>query len=161
MARRHGLTTFVDTSGPVLAAALEAGPDWIKPNHGEAEELLGMHLADSKSAHAATRALRARGAHSVVVSRGREGLVALHGADAFEARAPIIDGRSAVGCGDATLAGLAVAVLRGASTAQALKLAVACGSANCMASAPGRLDRSHVERALAAAEVGRIDGVPA
>jgi tagatose 6-phosphate kinase len=156
MARRRGLATFVDASGAVLAATLGAGPDWIKPNHDEAEKLLGMRIVDSKSAHAATRALRARGARSVVVSRGREGLVALHGNDAFEARAPSIDGRSTVGCGDATLAGLAVALSRGASTAEALRLAAACGSANCLASSPGRLDPRHVEAALAAVEVSQI-----
>jgi 1-phosphofructokinase family hexose kinase len=158
IARRHEVATFVDTSGAALDAALGAGPDWIKPNHEEAGELLGRPIVDARSAIAAARALRAKGALRVIVSRGLHGLVAVDDARAFEVRAPAVAGASSVGCGDATVAGLAVATLRGASTVDVLRLAVACGGANCLAPAPGRLSPDHVEQALSAAEVSELPG---
>ncbi len=158
IARRHGVSTLVDTSGAALDAALAARPDWIKPNHEEAGELLGRAVIDARSAVEAARALRARGAARVVVSRGHEGLVAVDEARAFEARAPAVTGCSSVGCGDATVAGLAVATLRGATMTEALKLAVACGQANCRAPSPGRLSSEHVEQALAALELTPLAG---
>jgi len=44
---------------------------------------------------------------------------------------------SSVGCGDALVAGLAVAKLRDYNTEQSLKLAVACGAANLFSPEPG------------------------
>jgi 1-phosphofructokinase family hexose kinase len=158
IARRHEVATFVDTSGAALAATLAAGPDWIKPNHEEAGDLLGQPIADSRSALAAARALRARGAARVVVSRGRHGLVAVDEAGAFEGRAPEVTASSSVGCGDATVAGLAVGTLRGASMVEILRLALACGSANCRAVSPGRLSPDQVEQALGAALVTELRG---
>jgi 1-phosphofructokinase len=157
IARRREVTTVVDTSGAVLEAAVAARPDWIKPNHQEAGAVVGFPIIDSASALDAARALRERGARRVIVSRGRHGLVALSENGAFEARAPAVGG-SGVGCGDATVAGLAVATLRRARNVQALKFAVACGSANCRAPAPGRLSADHVNRVLAEVEVAELAG---
>jgi 1-phosphofructokinase family hexose kinase len=156
IARRHQVATFVDTSGAALDAALAAGPDWIKPNHEEAGELLGHAIVDSGSALAAAHALRKRGAARVVVSRGRYGLVASDESGAYEGTAPAVATASGVGCGDATVAGLAVATLRGEPMVDVLRLAVACGSANCRAQAPGRLSPDHIEQALAMVEVTKL-----
>lgn len=158
IAQRHGVASFVDTSGAALEAALAARPDWIKPNHEEAAEVLGSPIVDRRSAVLAARALRARGAARVIVSRAREGLVAADELGAFEARAPAVSAESSVGCGDATVAGLAVATLRGAAMIDILKLAVACGSANCRAVSPGRLSPDLVERTLAKVEVTKLEG---
>ncbi len=155
-ARHCGATTVVDTSGEALACALAARPHWVKPNHEEASALLGTRIVDEESALAAARAFQERGAERVVLSRGREGLVALGEAGAFSARSPAIDGRSAVGAGDAAVAGLAVSIARGAPFEDALRLAAAAGSANCVADTPGRLRASDLERALGQVEVGRI-----
>ena len=56
--------------------------------------------------------------------------------------------RSTVGCGDAALAGFAVAHARGLGDEEALCLAVACGAANCLAESPGLIDRLDVDRIL-------------
>jgi 1-phosphofructokinase family hexose kinase len=158
IARRHEVATFVDTSGAALDAAIGAGPDWIKPNHDEAGELLGRAVVDTRSALAAARALRAKGAARVVLSRGRHGLVAVDEASAFEGSAPPVEATSSVGCGDATVAGLAVATLRGAPMMDVLRLAIACGNANCRAMWPGRLSPELVEQALASTEVSELRG---
>lgn len=158
LARGRGVPTLVDTSGPALDAALSAGPDWIKPNHDEASALLSRPVVDAPSALEAARALQARGAAKVMVSLGSQGLVAADETNAYAARAPRLDARSSVGCGDAAVAGLAVATLRGRSLVDTIKLAAACGHANCRADAPGRISPALVSQAESLVELARLSG---
>jgi fructose-1-phosphate kinase PfkB-like protein len=46
--------------------------------------------------------------------------------------------RSTVGSGDSTVAGFAFALHEGLHQAEGLRLAAACGAANCLAESPGR-----------------------
>lgn len=64
------------------------------------------------------------------------------------ARPPRVEARSAVGCGDASVAGFAVARRRGLAGREFVRFAAACGTANCLADAPGMIDRREVERLL-------------
>jgi tagatose 6-phosphate kinase len=70
---------------------------------------------------------------------------------------PAMNAISTVGCGDTTLAGLALAALRGASGEEAIRLAAACGAANCLAFAPGRIERSKVLELLPQIEVRELN----
>ncbi len=149
-----GAWAFVDSSGPPLAAALEASPDFVKLNRSEIEETTGRQVARPDAAANAARLLVARGASDVIVTLGAEGLVwfGRRANPPLFARGPVIDGRSAVGSGDATLAGLATGLSDGLAPADAARLAVACGAANCLAAMPGMIEPSNVQ-ALA----GRVD----
>jgi fructose-1-phosphate kinase PfkB-like protein len=62
---------------------------------------------------------------------------------------------SAVGSGDSTLGGFACAAARGLIGEDALRLAVACGAANCLADSPARIDRATVESLIPQIEVQR------
>jgi fructose-1-phosphate kinase PfkB-like protein len=64
----------------------------------------------------------------------------------LHARAKVIVGRSAVGSGDATLAGFAYAFAEGLNAEQTLRRAAACGAANCLADSPGRIRLQDVRR---------------
>jgi fructose-1-phosphate kinase PfkB-like protein len=66
--------------------------------------------------------------------------------DAFISKPSPLADCSPVGCGDAALAGFAVAHERGLSDEETLRLATACGSANCLANVPGRVDVRDVQR---------------
>ena len=70
-----------------------------------------------------------------------------------------VEARSAVGCGDASVAGFAVARRRGLAGREFVRFAAACGTANCLADAPGRIDRREVERLLLQSSVAAINGV--
>jgi len=63
---------------------------------------------------------------------------------------------STVGCGDATLAGFAYAAVKGIDGEEALRFAAACGAANCLAIAPGRIDFAKAQSLFPQIEVGRI-----
>lgn len=116
----------VDTSGAPLAAAIDAGPDVVKPNLHELEELVGRPLPEIADVVAASQDLRDRGVGAVLTSLGADGAVLVEADGAWHAVAPATVVRSDVGAGDAALAGFLAA---GAAGPSALRQAVAWGTA--------------------------------
>lgn len=121
-----GAKVAVDSSGAPLAAALGAAPDLIKPNIDELAELAERELHDLGAVVAAAGELRAAGVGTVVVSLGAQGAVLVDASGAWHASAPPVIARSAVGAGDALVAGLLAADGVGP---QALRTGVAYGTA--------------------------------
>lgn len=157
-ARKAGSKVFLDTSGEALSATLAAGPDLVKPNRQEAEGLLSTSLRGGRSVANAAKQLIARGASSAAITMGAEGMIWIEGKDGagWVAHAPKINPVSAVGSGDATLAGFAYGSAVGKSGPELLKLAAACGAANCMAALPGQITRTNVERFISQVEISEI-----
>jgi tagatose 6-phosphate kinase len=145
LAKAHGLRIILDTSGVWLERGLSAKPDFVKPNRQEAETLLKRPIETDADAKAAVLELIARGAGSAIVSLGSAGLVSNANERAFVVTPPTVQARSSVGCGDATVAGLAVALERRLEHPEQLAFAAACGAANCLAKSPGCLDAATVE----------------
>lgn len=160
LARAHSCRTLLDTSGEALRAALKESPDLVKPNRDEAEALTGVSLNGTRSAAEAARHLFEAGARGVAISLGAEGMFWQESREAapLVARAPRVPARSAVGCGDASLAGFAVARRRGLAGREFVRFAAACGTANCLADAPGMIDAREVERLVPQASVESFDG---
>jgi 1-phosphofructokinase family hexose kinase len=150
-----GCKAFLDTSGDGLRSALRARPDFVKPNRAEVETLLGRAVRDEQDAMASARELIRHGARSTAVTMGADGLVWLEseGGPAWSARPPRVKAISTVGCGDATLAGFAFAALEGLTGEEALRLAVACGAANCLAEFEGRISADDVRAIIPQVEV--------
>lgn len=148
LAHAFGCRALLDTSGPALRYGLKAAPDLVKPNREEAAWFSGLRVCDASAAAEVAQRMLEAGARSVGVSLGVDGMVWQR----EETCAPLVSqpppvvGRSTVGCGDAALAGFAVAHARGLGDEEAVGLAVACGSANCLAPAPGLIDPREVER---------------
>jgi 1-phosphofructokinase family hexose kinase len=121
----------------------DARPALLKLNDDEASELTGRPVDTSASTLAAAQVLREMiggEGHVAVVTRGADGAVlvdpegrAWHGSvDAV--------GPYPVGSGDAFLAGIVVALDRGGSWPDALRLALGAGAANAELPGAGRLD---------------------
>ncbi len=108
--------------------------------------MMGRPLPDEQSIVAAARAIIDQGVQWVYVSRGDKGVIAVSENLAFIAYVDPIPGKivSKVGCGDAMVAGLAVARLGGLDLNDTLKSGVACGTANLFSSEPGRFDRAEL-----------------
>lgn len=121
----------VDTSGDALVAAVKAGPALVKPNREELEAAVGMRLATVGDVVAAADQLRKAGAGTVLASLGRDGAVLVDDDGRWYGEAPA-QPRSAVGAGDAMLAGF---LYGGAAGPVALRVALAWGAA--AASLPG------------------------
>lgn len=161
-AQAVGSKVFLDTSGDALQAGLEAKPDFVKPNRKEVEALLGRPVRDAEEALGAAHELVRRGARSAAVTMGAEGLVWLEseGGPAWSGRPPRLNPVSSVGCGDATLAGFAFALLQGFTDEKTLRLAVACGAANCLAEFGGRISADDVQSLIPQVELRRLPPVP-
>jgi 1-phosphofructokinase family hexose kinase len=144
LTHKHGHKMFLDTNGEPLRIALNASPDFIKPNREEAESLIGEKIADCGAAKNAVRRLIQLGARSAVVSLGHQGFVWQPGLeqDAYRAHPASVKVNSSVGCGDATVAAFAYAISAGFGVEKTLRFAAASGAANCLADAPGRLRES-------------------
>jgi 1-phosphofructokinase len=118
--------------GAPLVAALDAGPDLVKPNREELAEATGRPIATLGDVVAAAEELRSRGAGTVLASLGADGAVLVEASGATYGSATIDRARSAVGAGDAMLAGF---LAGGGSGPEALREALAWGAA--AASLPG------------------------
>jgi 1-phosphofructokinase family hexose kinase len=147
-ARSAGCRTFLDTRGEGLKAALSEHPDFVKPNKEEAELVLGTAITNASQARSAVSEFFARGARSVALSLGRDGLLWCPGPkeQMCHVRPVAVEGRSCVGSGDATVAGFAHAIARGLPSDETARLAAACGAANCLADSPGRIRMADVEQ---------------
>ncbi len=147
LVHQHGHKIFLDTSGEPLRLALDSRPDFIKPNREEAEWLIGETICDPQSRKNATNRIVQLGACSAMVSLGEDGFVWQAGAaqDTYHAKSSSVAVTSSVGCGDATVAAFAYATSAGLSVEKTLRLAAACGAANCLADSPGRLRAADVK----------------
>ncbi|SRR6266403_3353217 len=138
-ANSFGCRTFLDTSGEPLRLALAASPQFVKPNRQEAESLAGQTISDLSVGARAVRQLISLGARSAAISLGDQGLLWCpgHGEPVYHAVAVVVQPRSTVGCGDATVAAFAHAASHGFAMEETLRLATACAAANCLADSPG------------------------
>lgn len=104
-----GLRLVVDTSGPVLRAAAQAGATLVKPNREELSDVVGRPLGSMKDVIDAARELRSWGAGAVLASLGADGAVLVDAEGVVAGDAPVDRPRSSVGAGDALLAGFIAA----------------------------------------------------
>ncbi|MDE2248320.1 MAG: 1-phosphofructokinase family hexose kinase [Xanthomonadaceae bacterium] len=147
-ARTAGKRCLVDASGEALRQAVAAQPFLLKPNRDEAEALFGRAVGDLDTAVAALRELYARGVAMPVLSLGKLGAVGMDESGVWHAAVELEQVRNTVGSGDCFLAGMAVAIKRGESLREALRLAVACGAANAMDVETGYVRADQVEALL-------------
>jgi 1-phosphofructokinase family hexose kinase len=157
-ARAAGAESFVDTSGEALRVSVEAKPQFVKTNRAEAEELIGKPLRTIQDAEVAAREIIQRGAASAAITLGNEGLIWVESKNGpvWRAQPPRLKVISTVGCGDATMAGFARATSQGITGEKAMRLAAACGAANCSAQAPGRIELATVQALLPQIEIRQL-----
>ena len=124
-----GVPVAIDTSGPALAAAVDAGATVIKPNLEELQELVTGELVTVGDVIDAARQLRERGTMDLLVSLGGHGALLITAAGSWWAGGPPLVPRSTVGAGDCTLSGYLHTT---GSPADRLAGAVAWGRAACL-----------------------------
>lgn len=138
LARRFGCRTILDSSGTFLPAALEAGPDVIKPNLTELREATG-----TQDALSGARLLQEGGARAVLVSRGPDGLLLLdeHDRVATARLAAPLQGNP-TGAGDAVVAAVAAGFIDELGWPEILRNAVAWSAAAVLAPVAGEIDQA-------------------
>lgn len=138
----------IDTQGPALVAALQAGVSLVKPSLRELRELTGAALTDAAQWRAAASALVHSGqAEMVALSAGEHGAVLATRDGVWQASAlPVAATRGTTGAGDCFLAALIWAVDQGETPAEALRWGVAAGSAALLAAGSALAEASEVRR---------------
>jgi len=129
-AGKIGAHTVLDADGAALAAGAAAHPEMLKGNKRELERLLGRHLDDETATLKGARQVHDGGVNHVVITRGREGALAVADHENLRGVAPRVRAVSAVGSGDAFLAGVVLTLSTGGSMTEALRLGIASGTAS-------------------------------
>jgi 1-phosphofructokinase family hexose kinase len=144
----NGCRVFLDTSGKPLQQAMNANPDLVKPNQHEAEWISESVIPDHYAAQIALQKILRSGAKAAAISLGGAGIVYQSSQDgtAIVAMVPSLVMRSSTGSGDAAMAGFAYAADHELRAPEALRLAAACGTANCLADGPGKARIADIER---------------
>ena len=127
----RGVRVAVDTSGPPLAAALQAGVALVKPSLRELRDVMQKPLEHAADWCTAAQSLVHSGAADIVaLSVGEQGAVLATHEGVWQAPAlnvPATTGTT--GAGDCFLAALVWALDRGDAPAEALRWGVAAGAA--------------------------------
>ncbi len=146
---------WLDTSGETLRTAFQARPKVIKVNGEEAAALLGGggEIDDAVSAVQAARALQRQGIEQVVLTLGKLGAVSVSQQGAWYAHPPETRLMCTTGSGDSFLAGLMLGRLSGLTEAEALRQAVAAGTANTLTVGSACFTRENFNSVLAGVQV--------
>jgi 6-phosphofructokinase 2 len=135
LAKSRGVQTLLDTDGEALHHALEARPSIISPNQQEAERLLGRAIITRSQSLDAVQRIHDMGPEAVILSLGSRGALASCSEGLLEALPPRVEALCPIGAGDALAAAFVWAVEKKKPFADALRWAVAAGTAT--ASLPG------------------------
>jgi 1-phosphofructokinase family hexose kinase len=157
---RAGVPSIIDTSGPALLRAAEAGADALKPNVLELREATG----ESDPVRGA-RLLLARGARLVFVSCGEDGMLAFSADDPhnhLSAALPEPLPGNATGAGDAAVAALASLLAAGCrDVPELLRRATAWSAAAVLMPTAGDIHPEHRRFAAEVSVTRHEDGTPA
>jgi len=157
LVKSYGVKTVLDSEGLPLSLGAEGRPFLIKPNRQETEGLLGKKLRKRDDFLNAAFTLRQQGIELVSISRGVRGAILACQQGCWEAIPPSVTIRSTVGAGDSFLAGLVLSLTEKKDPAEAVRFAVAAGTASVLSPGTGLCQREQVEKLLSRVNVRRID----
>ncbi len=157
IARRKSARFVLDSSGAGLRAAMDAGGIHLaKPSIGEFEALVGRELRTPEAQHEAARALTDGGkVELLAVTLGHNGAFLAHRDGVLRLPAMEVEARSAVGAGDAFVAGMTLGLARGYPASRAFRLGMAAGTAAVLSPGTELARRADVERLFEELEKGR------
>jgi tagatose 6-phosphate kinase len=133
-----GKQVWVDTSGTALDTALTCPGVWIKVNGHEIGKSLGFEVKDVPSAKRALEMLNERGLTNAAITLGAAGALLATTQGKWHAQAPPLRVVSSVGSGDSFLGGLVSALDIGKDWPEALRTALAAGTANALSAGGGQ-----------------------
>jgi 6-phosphofructokinase 2 len=150
LAANLGARLFLDTSGPALQAATNAGVYLVKPNLRELSAFVGRLLEGSEMQIDAAREMLSRfGAEVVVVSLGADGAIMVTADGAEILPAPEVEVRSSVGAGDSMMGAMVLRIVTGCRLRDAVIYGLAAGSAALLTDGTELCRREDTERLYA------------
>jgi tagatose 6-phosphate kinase len=139
---------------------MKAKPFMIKPNRDEAERLLATEFGSKADVARGAIRIADLGIELVIISLGKQGLVAHHEGMVYHATPPDVKAISTIGSGDSLIAGVVCALEKGMGIQDALKLGCAAGAATALSTGTDIGLKEDVDRLLAEVTVDRLEPAP-
>ncbi|HEX8174587.1 MAG TPA: 1-phosphofructokinase family hexose kinase [Pyrinomonadaceae bacterium] len=155
-ANETGKPVLLDTSSEALRGGIAARPFFVKINGAEAGALLGVRINGLDEASRAARRLIRAGASHAMITLGETGAALNYEGAEYLIEPPRIEARNAVGSGDAVMAGIAAALVRGHDAEEMARLAIAAGAANALRGS-GRCREEEINRLARDVDVLRLN----
>ncbi|MCK4261507.1 1-phosphofructokinase [bacterium] len=146
LAKGEGVRTVLDSRGEALLEGLKASPFMVKPNRKELEEIAGKKLRRRKDMIKVIRSLLDKGIKIVALSLGRQGAVVASNERIWSASPPQVKVVNSVGSGDALVAGLIYSLTKGRGMEEAIRLGMACATANAIVSGAGFCGKEAIKK---------------
>ncbi len=138
LGKERGAYCVLDADGAPLVKGIAQCPYLVKPNRNEVERILGRAARQGNDPLlSAAERIHNAGVEVVVLSQGSHGAVMVSSEGIYRAYPPEVPPVSAVGSGDAMVAGLVQVLSQGGTLEEALRLGSAAGAATAMT--PGTL----------------------
>jgi 1-phosphofructokinase family hexose kinase len=159
---RRNVLTVLDAEGEPLRVGVEAEPFLVSPNQREAEGLVGQEFRDDEDSMMALERIADMGARNVLITseaacfslfREKKRRVL------YRADAPVVEPVSAIGSGDVLLAGFLAARAADRPLDEALRSAVAAGTASTQEIGAGRFDPRDAARLHKNVQVAQLEPV--
>jgi 1-phosphofructokinase family hexose kinase len=159
---RRNVQTVLDAEGEPLRVGVEAEPFLVSPNQREAEGLVGQEFRDDEDSMMALERIADMGARNVLITseaacfglfREKKRRVL------YRADAPFVEPVSAIGSGDVLLAGFLAARAADRPLDEALRSAVAAGTASTQEIGAGRFDPRDAARLHKNVRVAQLEPV--
>lgn len=154
--QRKGARIVIDSRSFTLSDLTDCSPYLIKPNEEEISAYMGRNISTQTEAAEVGRAICKTGVENVMITLGDRGAVLVSSRGVWTATPPRIDVVSTIGAGDSSIAGFLSAISEGADESQALRLAVAFGSAACLTVGTLPPRKEDVDRILSQVKINRI-----
>jgi 1-phosphofructokinase family hexose kinase len=159
---RERVHTVLDSEGQPLRLGVQAEPFLVSPNQREAEGLVGHEFNDDDDFMLGLDAIAERGARNVLITQ-ESGCFALlreeRDIHRYRARAPQVEPVSPVGSGDVLLAAFLATWLDDKPAEEALRTAVATGTAATLEVGAGRFEQREVGRLINGVQVAELEAV--
>ncbi len=148
-AHAAGKPTLIDATGAPLLEALAAKPAVVKLNQDEFVDTFGVNGGELAMVVAAARQVRLLyDLPAIVLTCGREGVIALDAQGVVQAQAPVQRAVNAAGAGDATSAAIVWRRAQGDGWAETLRWAAAVSAASVTTEATAEVRLADVEHLL-------------
>ena len=162
---RKGVPTAIDAEGEPLRLAIDAEPELASPNQLEAEALVGQEFSDVEDFALAIDTISEMGARNVLLTYEHGCFALLRNerspAARYHAKVTPVEAVSPVGAGSVVLAGYVAAQLEKAGPEEALRRALAAGTASTLEVGAGQFEPREAGRLIGEVEVSGLEAVHA
>lgn len=151
-----GAKIVIDSKSFTKKDISDIKPYLIKPNEEEVSMYTDIEVTDFLSAKEAAKKIKDDGVENVLISLGKNGAILCCNEGTYYAKAPQINVLSTIGAGDSSVAGFIGAISKEQSYTDALRNAIAYGSAACMCEGTKPPMKNNIDELYKRIEISKI-----